>query len=578
MPGRSTVSALNTVLGLVRGSAFKYVQAIMLDISGAFDNAWWPMMLCKFKEGGCPPNIYRLLRSYFTKRRVGMFAGSVVVWKDATMGCPQGSVLGPTLWNILVDDLLRMAVPTGVTLVAYADDVTVLVEANSRAEIERKAAATLELAVQWGERNRLMFSLAKTQSITLKGKLQRPPVVRLGGESVRSVTSAKLLGVVLDDRGTFAEHAGDIGDRAGRCFGKMSRVSASSWGVRYHALRAIYQGTFVATITYAAAVWFDRALSYVVASRLLRSQRAALVLLTKAYRTTSTPALAVLGGVLPADLEVYRAGKVQATRGDRAKAELAKFRKEIHSEVVSMWQERWEAEERGRDLQRFFPCVRGRLRAKWVSPDYVTSQLLAGHGAFNGRLRDLGLRSEGECPCGSAEEYRDHVLWECEMYESERREMVSALEVDECRPVYFGDLVTSEGNFAAFRNQRRNEYGAKEAEWSLFARIREPDRRRRGVLCVSTAPPVGRMCLRDSVSAFVGSQESAPVIRQEQSRCISRSFGRDPVRMAERSVGPWEGGGLCPYLLSSETTAKGTGLGESAGKEDPVELDSSLAL
>ncbi|GBN85861.1 hypothetical protein AVEN_233281-1 [Araneus ventricosus] len=35
---------------------------------------------------------------------------------------------------------------------------------------------------------------------------------------------------------------------------------------------------------------------------------------------------------------------------------------------------------------------------------------------------------------------------------------------------------------------------------------------------------------------------------------------------------------FCPYLLSSETTAKGTGLAESAGKEDPVELDSSLTL
>ena len=34
----------------------------------------------------------------------------------------------------------------------------------------------------------------------------------------------------------------------------------------------------------------------------------------------------------------------------------------------------------------------------------------------------------------------------------------------------------------------------------------------------------------------------------------------------------------CPYLLSSETTAKGTGLEETAGKEDPVELDSSLTL
>ena len=34
----------------------------------------------------------------------------------------------------------------------------------------------------------------------------------------------------------------------------------------------------------------------------------------------------------------------------------------------------------------------------------------------------------------------------------------------------------------------------------------------------------------------------------------------------------------CPYLLSSETTAKGTGLGVTAGKEDPIELDSSLTL
>ena len=37
-------------------------------------------------------------------------------------------------------------------------------------------------------------------------------------------------------------------------------------------------------------------------------------------------------------------------------------------------------------------------------------------------------------------------------------------------------------------------------------------------------------------------------------------------------------GSYCPYLLSSETTAKGTGLGVTAGKEDPVELDSSQTL
>ncbi|GBP05253.1 Putative 115 kDa protein in type-1 retrotransposable element R1DM [Eumeta japonica] len=130
VPGRSTSTALNDILGVSRGSAAKYVQLIFLDISGAFDNAWWPMVLTKVKRGGFPPNLYRLLTDYFTDRRVGFIAGTGVVWKRSTMGCPQGSVLGPALWNVLLDDLLRLPFPAG-EQVAYADDVTVLVEASS---------------------------------------------------------------------------------------------------------------------------------------------------------------------------------------------------------------------------------------------------------------------------------------------------------------------------------------------------------------------------------------------------------------------------------------------------------------
>ncbi|GBP28872.1 Retrovirus-related Pol polyprotein from type-1 retrotransposable element R1 [Eumeta japonica] len=76
--GRSTATALEGILGVVRGSAAKYVQLIFLDISGAFDNAWWPMVLVKAKRGGLPPNLYRLLNDYFNDRRVGFFVGSEV--------------------------------------------------------------------------------------------------------------------------------------------------------------------------------------------------------------------------------------------------------------------------------------------------------------------------------------------------------------------------------------------------------------------------------------------------------------------------------------------------------------------
>nr|CAX36788.1 hypothetical protein [Papilio dardanus] len=308
--GRSTVTALRSMLSTARITQSTYVQAIFLNISGAFDNAWWPMILVKAKGGGCPPNIFRIIADYFTCRRVGLFVGDQLVWKTSTMGCPQGSVLGPTLWNLLMNDLLLLPLPEGVTMVAYADDISILIEANSRARIESKDKATLTLVRDWGERNRLDFSPPKSTTMTIKGKFQRPPVIRFNGVSIRNVRSAKFLGVVMDASLSFTQHASEIGEKATKGFGKLSHISTSSWGIRYPSLKLLYKVIYVPILTYAAECWFERAKMFAVRSALLRSQRNSLVLITKAYRSTSTAALSVLAGVLPADLEVNRAGLV----------------------------------------------------------------------------------------------------------------------------------------------------------------------------------------------------------------------------------------------------------------------------
>ncbi|CAH2083495.1 unnamed protein product [Euphydryas editha] len=352
--GRSTVSALRSIFSVARESSSKYVQNIFLDISVAFDNAWWPMILLKSKRGGCPPNIYRMLVDYFIDRRVGMFMGHTVVWKAATMGCPQGSVLGPTLWNVLMDDLLRLPLPGGVSIVAFGDDVTILVESGARAGLEEKSKAALKLVGEWGERNRLEFSPAKSSTMTIRGKLQRPPTIRFRSNSIRSITSTKVLEVVVDSSLSFAQHAVDIGERAANCFGKMSRVSACSWGIKYRDLKILYKGTFVSTVTYVAACWYERASLHVVRSALLRTQRPALILLTKAYRSTSTDGLAVLAGVLPADLEVIRAARLGALRESAAtKEELRSAKLSEAESALAAWQKRWDTSIHGRELYLF---------------------------------------------------------------------------------------------------------------------------------------------------------------------------------------------------------------------------------
>ncbi|GBP84501.1 Retrovirus-related Pol polyprotein from type-1 retrotransposable element R1 4 [Eumeta japonica] len=342
----------------------------------------------------------------------------------------------------------------GIKVVAYAGDLTALVEAPSRFKIERRSQVALDLIREWGGRNRLGFSPAKSCSMTVKVRLQRPPTVRMGGDSIRAVSATTVLGMVIDDRLSFAQHALSINERAAKSFDKMSRISAASWGMRYPSLLTIYRGTFLATVKYAAGYWYTCGGLHVVRSALFRTQRPALILLTKAYRTTSTAALPVLAGVLPADLDVTLAGRVDSERDNLTRAEVWALRRRVRKEVMDDWQKRWDEETNGRELFRYFPSVPVRLSLDWVEPDYETSQLLTGHGCFRKRLYKLGLNEASECMYGLTDEDMHQVLWSCPLYNDIRAEMLGGLEVLQVGPVYYAGLVAHRRTSAGLENLR----------------------------------------------------------------------------------------------------------------------------
>jgi alkylated DNA nucleotide flippase Atl1 len=131
--GKSTEDAIVELWRIVYASEERYAIALLFDISEAFDNVWWPLILDSLKNRNCPKNVFEVLRSYFSDQRVQLDIGHSRISKQATRGCPQGSVLGPACRNLIFDGLLReLEILAPGRFAAYADDLIALKEMREK--------------------------------------------------------------------------------------------------------------------------------------------------------------------------------------------------------------------------------------------------------------------------------------------------------------------------------------------------------------------------------------------------------------------------------------------------------------
>ena len=78
-----------------------------LDVTGAFDAAWWPRILKGLKDSGCPRNLYYLSQEYFRQRTAVMSTNTVRIEKTVTRG-----FTGVILWTRLLEPLIQLTAPT----------------------------------------------------------------------------------------------------------------------------------------------------------------------------------------------------------------------------------------------------------------------------------------------------------------------------------------------------------------------------------------------------------------------------------------------------------------------------------
>ncbi|CAB0010423.1 unnamed protein product [Nesidiocoris tenuis] len=257
---------------------------------GAFDNVWWPFIIDRLLARGCPPPLVGIVQSYLADRVVMMKEGDLSVRKGVTKGCPQGSVLGPQLWNMAFDELLEALESAGFPVIAYADDAVVLVEGGSRRALEEGGAGVAGILEAWSASSKLEFCKSKSEWMLLKGHLdpRRGPHIVWGGQTMRGTQRVKYLGVTLTSGLRLGDHVEDVCERAKRAFFKVARLSGSGWGLTGDDLLVIYRGVFLGILLYAVPAWWPVLSPRSILERKLGSaQRAVLLKVVRAYRTTS---------------------------------------------------------------------------------------------------------------------------------------------------------------------------------------------------------------------------------------------------------------------------------------------------
>lgn len=370
LPGKSTEDAIVEMRRLVSTCTDRYAIGLLFDISGAFDNVWWPLVLKALADRDCPKNVFKVLQSYFSDRKVKISWADEEATKQATRGCPQGSVLGPTCWILMFDDLLKSIEERfGEIEVAFADDFLAVITGQSREEVEQKSQEVTDHVVAWCKAAKLKLAKDKTEGIVLKTEYKRqtpmgkklaksarkpntknakkkfqlekrPPQIYVDGEKIKFKTSVRYLGVHFDTYLKVNTHTKKIQEKTGNLFDKMSRLATAQWGLRYRALRTVYRGVFESVATYASGCWSDQC-DVFDRRRLGAAQQSALTTVTHAYRTVSRESLCAIAGVTPIELLLEeRTARYKIRVGKPAEVGNITVQPQIREEREGVWGER----------------------------------------------------------------------------------------------------------------------------------------------------------------------------------------------------------------------------------------------
>ena len=243
----------------------KHVVGLFLDLSKAFDTICHSKLITKLHNYGIRGNCLELLKSYLHSRnQITKFNNTKSDSELIFYGVPQGSVLGPLLFLLYINDIINCSQDG--EFVIFADDTNIFVSGNTKREVYSVANNVLRSVYIYMKTNQLHINLSKCAHMYFRPSLnseQRMTCARstpynerltiaVNGQKIKQVDKVKFLGVIIDENLTWDDQIKHIENKLLATIVLIKRIKKFIPSSQYS---KIYQSLFVSHLTYAISCW-----------------------------------------------------------------------------------------------------------------------------------------------------------------------------------------------------------------------------------------------------------------------------------------------------------------------------------
>lgn len=212
---------------------------VFIDLKGAFDRVWHNAIIFKLREMGLRGRVLGWLYSYLNNRQFKViFEGEKSTTRNISSGVPQGSVISPLLFNVLMSDIDK---EVDVSYSEYADDVAIYASDCNTDRLIEKMQQAINKFLQWTNKWGQQINIQKTKAMFFTHKRIVPDSLMIGNIPIEYTPKYKFLGMIFD--GPTLSWKLHIDYLRSICSAKtavIKSVSSNSWGSDRKALITLY--------------------------------------------------------------------------------------------------------------------------------------------------------------------------------------------------------------------------------------------------------------------------------------------------------------------------------------------------